>query len=148
MTTLHFIVDNTLARPAALDRRDEIIAHLKLIGLRLSMTDDGTDIYLSDGVPTIGDRLVGDRVDGEVPGLAADPQRDAVIAAEVAGHAAEYLGSVMRGGLDGADLPAAVNYGPAATMDGHLPGHTGVIDLEDGRRVILAAFVTRTPVTS
>ena len=43
-----------------LDRRDEIVEHLKALGIRLSMTDDGTDIYLVDeGVPTIGDRLAG-----------------------------------------------------------------------------------------
>ena len=47
-------------RYALIDRRDEIVDKLKELGLRVSMTDDGTDIYMVDeGVPTLGDVVTG-----------------------------------------------------------------------------------------
>ena len=57
-TTLTFYVETALGRLDALERRNEIIDHLRELGLRLSMTDDGTYIHMADvGAKTISDVL-------------------------------------------------------------------------------------------
>ena len=59
VTLLTFAVTVALPRDAALDRRDDITAHLAVLGIRLSM-QQGTDTALADvGTPTIGDVLTG-----------------------------------------------------------------------------------------
>lgn len=51
---------NRDSRAATLERRDEIIDALEASGLRLSMTDDGTEVYMvDDGVKTFGERIAG-----------------------------------------------------------------------------------------
>jgi hypothetical protein len=58
MSVITIIVNTPGDRATILERRDEIIAHLTKIGLRLSMTSDGTDVYMVDGsIPTIGEAL-------------------------------------------------------------------------------------------
>lgn len=55
-TTVSFYIEIPGDRHAVLDRRDEIIEALAPLGIRLSLTDDGTEVYLVDaGVPTLGD---------------------------------------------------------------------------------------------
>jgi hypothetical protein len=66
-----FIDVATDDRERLLDRRDEYVAALASVGVRLSMTDSGTDVYLVDGLPTVGDRVTGN-VDRAHP---ADPDR-------------------------------------------------------------------------
>lgn len=45
-------------RGAVLERRDELVRHLSGLGVRLSMTDDGTYVYLvDDGLPTLGEQM-------------------------------------------------------------------------------------------
>jgi hypothetical protein len=54
--TFTVAIPGTLAH--ALDRRDEITALMSAIGVRISLTDGGTDVRLVDhGLPTIGDAL-------------------------------------------------------------------------------------------
>ena len=58
-TRLTFTLTCALPRPGALERRDDVIAHLRALGIRLSM-QQGPDTALADaGVPTIGDVLTG-----------------------------------------------------------------------------------------
>lgn len=58
---LNVYIDIPADRYAVLDRRDQIIEALEPLGIRLSMTDAGTYVYLVDaGIPTIGNRLAGD----------------------------------------------------------------------------------------
>jgi hypothetical protein len=58
MARLTVYIDIPGDRYAVLDRRDEIVKALEPLGIRLSMTDDGTYVYLVDvGIPTISDRL-------------------------------------------------------------------------------------------
>jgi hypothetical protein len=58
MSVITIIVNTPGERATILERRDEIVAHLEKIGLRLSMTDDGFDFYMvDDGIPTIGEAL-------------------------------------------------------------------------------------------
>jgi hypothetical protein len=67
-TTLIFQVVTPHGRFAALDRRDDIIEHLRKIGMRLSMLVDGTDIIMADaGAPTVGEALIYDAM-----GIAAE----------------------------------------------------------------------------
>lgn len=57
-TTLTFTVATPLPRLEAIERRDEIIGHLELIGVRVSLTDCGTNIRMVDqGIPTIGEAV-------------------------------------------------------------------------------------------
>lgn len=59
VTLLTFAVTVMLPREQALDRRDDIIRHLRALGIRLSV-QQGTDTALADaGTPTIGDVLLG-----------------------------------------------------------------------------------------
>jgi hypothetical protein len=58
---LAFYIDTALSGAEMLDRRDELIAALEAAGLRLSMTDCVTDVYLADaGVLTVGDMTAAD----------------------------------------------------------------------------------------
>jgi len=68
-TRVNFFIDIPGTREEVLDRRDEIVDALEPLGLRLSMTDCGTDVYLVDrGVPTVGDVVTGqgDRSDTNI----------------------------------------------------------------------------------
>lgn len=57
-TRLYLYIDVTGDRFAVLDWRNEIIEKLGELGIRLSMTDDRTHVYLVDPeIPTLGDRL-------------------------------------------------------------------------------------------
>jgi hypothetical protein len=59
VTGLTFTVVCALPRDAALERRDDIIAHLRAIGVRLSI-QSGTNVTLADaGVATLGDIVTG-----------------------------------------------------------------------------------------
>jgi hypothetical protein len=59
-TRLSFYIDVPGDREAALDRRDEITAALAALGIRISLTDDRTDVYMADrAIPTLGDALTG-----------------------------------------------------------------------------------------
>lgn len=56
--TVSFHVRMERDRMAALEKRDEIIEALKPLGIRVSLTDDGTEIYLADeGVETLGEHI-------------------------------------------------------------------------------------------
>ena len=58
-TRLTFTLTCALPRDDALERRDDVIAHLRALGIRLSV-QRGTDSNLADaGVPTIGDLVTG-----------------------------------------------------------------------------------------
>lgn len=58
LTELQLYVDVAGDRAAALDLRDEIIAALKPLGIRVGMTDDGLVVFTSaPGVPTLGDQI-------------------------------------------------------------------------------------------
>lgn len=55
-TPVTFTVTMPLNRADALDRRDEIITALALLGIRVSLIDCGTDVRMVDrGLPTIGE---------------------------------------------------------------------------------------------
>jgi antitoxin (DNA-binding transcriptional repressor) of toxin-antitoxin stability system len=59
-TRLVFTLVTPLDRAGALDRRDDILAHLAMIGIRASVIDGGDVIRLADaGVPTLGDLAAG-----------------------------------------------------------------------------------------
>jgi hypothetical protein len=64
---------------------------------------------------------------------------DAEVSCELAVSAAEYLGQLMLGGLDGSDLPPSVNFGEGPRF-GQLDG-TGVIVLDDGRMAVISVAV-------
>jgi hypothetical protein len=69
VTMLTFAVTTALPRAAALDRRDDIIRHLRALGIRLSVTH-GTDSALADaGTPTFGDVVTGQAAAGVVRGV-------------------------------------------------------------------------------
>ena len=58
-TVLHFHIVTGRGRLDALERRDEIVDLLReSLGMRLSLTAGGTEIYLADGTPTVGDTLI------------------------------------------------------------------------------------------
>lgn len=55
-TTVNLHIEIPGDREAVLDRRDKIIDALEPLGIRTSLIDDGTEVYLADrGVRTIGD---------------------------------------------------------------------------------------------
>lgn len=65
------------------------------------------------------------------------------VAAEMAASLAEYVGQMMIGGIDGSDLPPSVNFGSGERFG--LRPDQGVIDLDDGRRVVATVTVGWTP---
>jgi antitoxin (DNA-binding transcriptional repressor) of toxin-antitoxin stability system len=59
-TMLLFTLVTALPHDVALTRRDDVIAHLRALGIRLSATHDGTQVLLADvGAATIGDVFTG-----------------------------------------------------------------------------------------
>jgi hypothetical protein len=58
--TLYITTDPELSRYELLDRRDEITAALAPLGIRVSLTDEGTTVHLADaGANTVSDVLAG-----------------------------------------------------------------------------------------
>jgi hypothetical protein len=59
-TKLTFYLSTALGRLDALDRRQEITEALEPLGIRVSLNDCGTTIYLVDeGVPTLAEQMNG-----------------------------------------------------------------------------------------
>lgn len=56
---IHFhLTTDLMERGDLLDRRDEIVDLLKVQGIRVSYTDAGANVYLSDkGVPTLAEAV-------------------------------------------------------------------------------------------
>lgn len=87
MSVITIIVNTPGDRATILERRDEIVAHLEKIGLRLSMTDDGTDAYMVDGgIPTIGEALTAAAELADPPPPMTMPQPPGDLCGEEAYH--------------------------------------------------------------
>lgn len=70
---LSFHLDVPGGRLAALDLRDEIVEALKPLGIRVSLIDCGTEVYLAaPGAATLGDQIMA--ASGAL--AAADPDPD------------------------------------------------------------------------
>jgi len=130
-TYLTYTIRTDLGREAALERRDEITAALKALGLRVNFTEDGLTVHLNDAGPTLGD-LVG----GDSTLRSADDE----VAEEFAGAIADELGErATRGsGLETLDYPA-LNYGPGPKFGRR--ANEAIIVTPDGRHLVALCYV-------